>query len=293
MTGRLIDGKQISALIQEELVQRVKDLKDKGVIPGLAVLLVGEDPASQVYVRMKGRTCEKLGMYSETVVLPESTPEQELLERIAFLNDDPRIHGILVQLPLPPHIREDRIIDSIRPSKDVDAFHPYNVGRMLVGTPVFLPATPAGIQQLLIRSGIETSGKHAVVVGRSNIVGKPIAAILVQKGRGGDATVTLTHSRTADLASITRQADILIVAIGKADFITRDMVKPGAVVIDVGMNRVEDSTKDKGYRLVGDVDFAEVKEVCSAITPVPGGVGPMTIAMLMTNTVQAAESGQI
>jgi len=292
MAGRLIDGKQISALIQEELVQRVEILKEKGVIPGLAVLLVGEDPASQVYVRMKGRTCEKLGMYSETIVLPESTSEQELLKRIEDLNADPRIHGILVQLPLPSHIREDRVIDSIHPSKDVDAFHPYNVGRMLIGTPAFLPATPAGIQQLLIRSNIQTSGKHVVVVGRSNIVGKPISAMLVQKGPGGDATVTLAHSRTADLASITRQADILIVAIGKADFITRDMVKPGAVVIDVGVNRVEDPATDKGYRLVGDVDFAEVKEVCSAITPVPGGVGPMTIAMLMTNTVQAAESGQ-
>lgn len=273
-------------------MQRVEILKEKGVIPGLAVLLVGEDPASQVYVRMKGRTCEKLGMYSETIVLPESTTEQELLERIEALNNDSRIHGILVQLPLPTHIRESRVIDSIRPSKDVDAFHPYNVGRMLIGTPAFLPATPAGIQQLLVRSNIQTSGKHVVVVGRSNIVGKPISAMLVQKGPGGDATVTLAHSRTADLAAITRQADILIVAIGKADFITRDMVKPGAVVIDVGVNRVEDPEAEKGYRLVGDVDFAEVKEVCSAITPVPGGVGPMTIAMLMTNTVQAAESGQ-
>lgn len=293
MTGRLIDGKKISALIQEELLQRVATLKDKGVVPGLAVILVGEDPASQVYVRMKGRTCEKLGMYSETAVLPESTTEQELLERIKVLNLDPRIHGILVQLPLPSHIREDRVIDSIHPSKDVDAFHPYNVGRMLIGTPAFLPATPAGIQQLLIRSGIQTAGKHVVVVGRSNIVGKPVSIMLAQKGPGGDATVTLAHSRTVDLPSITRQADILIVAIGKADFITREMVKPGVVIIDVGVNRIDDASTEKGYRLVGDVDFAEVKKVCSAITPVPGGVGPMTIAMLMTNTVQAAESGQI
>ncbi|MGE4274967.1 MAG: bifunctional 5,10-methylenetetrahydrofolate dehydrogenase/5,10-methenyltetrahydrofolate cyclohydrolase [Candidatus Methanomethylophilaceae archaeon] len=289
MAGMLIDGKRIAGEIQEELAREVGVLKEKGVTPGLAVILVGEDPASQMYVQMKGRTCRKLGMHSETIILPESTPEGELLERIEALNGDPAIHGILVQLPLPSHIREERVIDAIHPSKDVDAFHPYNVGRMFVGSPIFLPATPAGIQQLLLRSGVETAGKRVVVVGRSNIVGKPIAAMLMQKGPGGDATVTLAHSRTRDLAHVTREAEILIVAVGKANFITRDMVRSGAVVIDAGTNKVADPSTEKGYRWVGDVDFQGVQDLCAAITPVPGGVGPMTIAMLMANTLRAAE----
>ena len=257
-------------------------------MPGLAVILVGDDPASQVYVRNKGKKCEELGMRSETIVLPAETSEEELLSRIDALNNDPAIHGFLVQLPLPKHIDEDKVIQAIDPDKDVDGFHPVNVGNMLIGKPGFLPATPAGVQQMLIRSGIETAGKHVVVVGRSNIVGKPMASLMVQ--RGADATVTVVHSRTKDLASITRQADILIVAIGKARFITADMVKDGAVVIDVGTNRIEDPTHPKGSRLVGDVDFDEVSKKASAITPVPGGVGPMTICMLMANTVKAAEN---
>ena len=227
-------------------------------------------------------------MRSETIVLPAETTEEELLSRIDSLNKDPAIHGFLVQLPLPKHIDEDKVIQAIDPEKDVDGFHPINVGNMLIGKPGFLPATPAGVQQMLIRSGIETAGKHVVVVGRSNIVGKPMAALMVQ--RGADATVTVVHSRTKDLASITRQADILVVAIGKARFITADMVKDGAVVIDVGTNRIEDPTHPKGSRLVGDVDYDEVSKKASAITPVPGGVGPMTICMLMANTVKAAEN---
>lgn len=289
MACMLIDGKKIASDIQEELAREVAALRDRGVTPGLAVILVGEDPASQMYVQMKGRTCQRLGMHSETIILPDATTEQELLQRIDSLNADPRIHGILVQLPLPSHIREDRIIEAIRPDKDVDAFHPYNVGRMFSGSPLFLPATPAGIQQLLIRSGVETAGKRVVVVGRSNIVGKPIAALLMQKGAGGDATVTLAHSRTRDLGEVTRQAEILIVAIGKANFITGDMLRPGVVIIDAGTNKVEDPGSEKGYRWVGDVDFDAAKDVCAAITPVPGGVGPMTIAMLMSNTLRAAK----
>lgn len=248
---------------------------------------MGEDPASQVYVRMKGRKCEELGMHSLTVVLPEDTSESDLLRKVEGLNNDDSIHGILVQLPLPEHIDENRVIDAIDPRKDVDCFHPVNVGRMLIGTPGFLPATPAGVQQMLVRSGIETAGKHAVVVGRSNIVGKPMAALLMQKG--ADSTVTVVHSRTPDVGGMTRQADILVVAVGRPGYITADMVKEGAVVIDVGTNRIEDGTHPKGYRLVGDVDFDAVKEKASAITPVPGGVGPMTICMLMDNTVRAAE----
>jgi methylenetetrahydrofolate dehydrogenase (NADP+)/methenyltetrahydrofolate cyclohydrolase len=286
---RLISGNEISSSIYGELKERIASLKAKGVIPGLAVILVGEDPASQVYVRMKGKKCEELGMNSFTFVLPADTPEKELLKKVDELNNDEKIHGFLVQLPLPKHIDEDKVINAIDPKKDVDGFHPNNVGRMLIGKPLFLPATPAGIQQMLVRSGVETSGKHVVIVGRSNIVGKPMAAMLVQKGNGADGTVTVVHSRTKDIASYTKTADILIVAIGKAGFITKDMVKNGAVVIDVGTNRVEDRTSEKGSRLTGDVDFENVKEITSAITPVPGGVGPMTICMLMSNTVKAAE----
>jgi len=289
MTAKLILGKDVSEEIYSELRQRIEALKAKGTVPGLAVVLVGNDPASQVYVRKKGEMCESLGMMSRTIVLPEETTQQELLDVVAGLNADPAIHGFLVQLPLPKHIDEEAIINAIDPRKDADCFHPSNVGRMLIGEPDFLPATPAGVQQMLIRSGIETKGKHVVVVGRSNIVGKPMAAMMVQKGAGADSTVTIVHSRTQDLPSITRQADILIVAIGKPRFVTADMVKDGAVVIDVGTNRVDDPTHPKGSRLVGDVDFENVKDKASAISPVPGGVGPMTICMLMANAVKAAE----
>jgi len=287
--AKLILGKDVSAEIYAELRTRIDALKSKGTVPGLAVVLVGDDPASQVYVRKKGEMCEELGMKSVIVRMPADTTQEQLMAKVDELNNDPMIHGFLVQLPLPSHLDEEAVINAIDPKKDVDCFHPSNVGRVLIGDPDFLPATPAGVQQMLIRSGTETSGKHVVVVGRSNIVGKPMAAMMVQKGVGADSTVTVVHSRTKDLPSITRQADILIVAIGKPRFIKADMVKEGAVVIDVGTNRVEDPTHPKGSRLVGDVDFEEVEKVASAITPVPGGVGPMTICMLMANAVKAAE----
>lgn len=290
MVCRLISGPEVSEEIYGELRTRIEKLKSEGFVPGLAVVLVGEDPASQVYVRMKGKKCEELGMHSETIVMPADTTEGELLKKIDDLNKDASIHGFLVQLPLPKHIDEDKVIEAIDPMKDVDGFHPVNVGRMLIGKPGFLPATPAGVQQMLIRSGIETAGKHVVVVGRSNIVGKPMAALMIQRGLGADSTVSIVHSKTANLAEITKQADILIVAIGKPRFITEDMVKDGAVVIDVGTNRIDDPTHPKGSRLVGDVDFENVKDKTAAITPVPGGVGPMTICMLMANAVQAAEN---
>lgn len=289
MTAKLILGKEVSAEIYGELRKRIEDLKSRGVTPGLAVVLVGDDPASQVYVRKKGEMCEELGMKSLIVRMPAETTQEELLAKVDELNNDPSIHGFLVQLPLPCHIDEDAVINAISPAKDVDCFHPSNVGRMLIGDPDFLPATPAGVQQMIVRSGIDTSGKHVVVVGRSNIVGKPMAAMMVQKGAGADSTVTVVHSRTRNLAEITSTADILIVAIGKPRFVTADMVKEGAVVIDVGTNRVDDPTHPKGSRLVGDVDFDAVKEKASYITPVPGGVGPMTICMLMANAVRAAE----
>ena len=289
MTAKLILGKEVSEEIYAELRQRIASLKEHGTVPGLAVILVGDDPASQVYVRKKGEMCEELGMRSQIIRMPADTTQEELLGRIAELNADESIHGFLVQLPLPPHIDEEAVIASISPEKDVDCFHPSNVGKLLIGDPDFMPATPAGVQQMLVRSGVEIAGKHVVVVGRSNIVGKPMAALMVQKGPGADSTVTVVHSRTANLAEITRTADILVVAIGKPRFITADMVRPGAVVIDVGTNRIEDPTHPKGSRLVGDVDFDAVKEVASAITPVPGGVGPMTICMLMANAVRAAE----
>ena len=290
MACKIISGPEVSGEIYGELRQRIEKLKSEGTVPGLAVILVGDDPASQVYVRNKGRKCEELGMHSETIVLPKETTEEELLQRIVALNKDESIHGFLVQLRLPKHIDEDKVIEAIDPSKDVDGFHPVNVGRMLIGKPGFLPATPAGVQQMLLRSGVETAGKHVVVVGRSNIVGKPMAALMIQRGLGADSTVTVVHSKTPDLGAITRQADILIVAIGKPRFITADMVKEGAVVIDVGTNRIDDPTHPKGSRLVGDVDFENVKGKVSAITPVPGGVGPMTICMLMANAVKAAEN---
>lgn len=292
MTYKLISGPVVAEEIYGELRERIEALKSEGVLPGLAVILVGDDPASQVYVRNKGRKCEELGMHSETIVMPKETTEEELLAKIDELNKDPSIHGFLVQLPLPKHIDEDKVIDAIDPSKDVDGFHPVNVGRMLIGKPGFLPATPAGVQQMLIRSGIETAGKHVVVIGRSNIVGKPMAALMIQRGLGADSTVTVVHSKTPNLAEITSTADILVVAIGKPRFVTADMVKDGAVVIDVGTNRIEDPAAPKGSRLVGDVDFDNVKDKTSAITPVPGGVGPMTICMLMANAVVAAENSK-
>ena len=275
--------------MRAELAPRIAALKSRGVTPGLAVVLVGENPASQVYVRMKGKACEEAGMHSRTIRLPAATPEAELLALIDQLNADPAIHGILVQLPLPPQINTNRVLHRIRPGKDVDGFHPENVGKVQAGDPTgFRPATPYGVQQMLIRSGVETKGAHAVIVGRSNIVGRPMASLLLQDGPGGNATVTVCHSRTRDLASVTRLGEILIVAMGKPRFIRADMIRPGAVVIDVGVNRVDDPESEKGYRLVGDVDFEPAREVASAITPVPGGVGPMTITMLLYNTVQAA-----
>ena len=272
-----------------EIKTRIEKLKEKGHSLCLAFVLIGNDPASEVYVRMKDKKCAELGIASTTFRLPYDTTEEQLLRKIEELNKDKNIHGMLVQLPLPKHIDENNIINAIDPMKDVDCFHPQNVGRMLIGNPIFLPATPAGIQQMLIRSKIETAGKHVVIVGRSNIVGKPLAAMLMQRGSGADSTVTVVHSMTKRLKEITSQADILVAAVGKPRFITADMVKEGAVVIDVGTNEIEDPTAPKGKRLVGDVDTEGVMAKASRITPVPGGVGPMTICMLMSNAVTAAE----
>ena len=291
MTAQLIDGKKIAADIREELKANVAQLqKDFGVTPGLAVILVGEDPASQSYVTAKERACQEIGIYSDDNRIPASTTQEELLALIAEKNADPRIHGILVQLPLPKHIDTDAVIAAIDPAKDVDGFSPISLGKLMLGQPTFISCTPHGIIQLLLRSGVNTDGAHVVVVGRSNIVGKPVANLLFQKALGGNATVTICHRHTRDLGNFTRQADILVAAAGVPHTITRDMVKPGAVVIDVGVNRVADPTAARGYRLKGDVDFNEVKEVASMITPVPGGVGPMTITMLLFNTVLSAKN---
>ncbi len=288
MSARVLDGTAIGRAIRDEVAAEVSRLKGTGHRPGLAAVLVGEDPASAVYVRSKGKACDEAGMHSVTIRLPVETPEAELLATVDRLNADPEIHGILVQLPLPKHINSEKVLRRIDPGKDVDGFHPMNVGKLVTGDKTaFRPATPYGVQQMLIRSGIETRGAHAVIVGRSNIVGRPMANLLIQQGPGGDATVTVCHSRTRDLPAVTRGADILIAAIGKAEFVTADMVRPGAVVIDVGINRVDDPSRPKGYRLVGDVAYDQVAQVASAITPVPGGVGPMTIAMLLQNTLQA------
>ncbi len=290
MSAQIIDGKQIAADMRAEMKTEITRMKDEhGLEPGLAVVLVGEDPASQVYVRMKKKACDELGVASFEYKLSAATPEQELLDLVDTLNADDRVHGILVQLPLPGHIDENKVLIAILPEKDVDGFHPVNVGKMLIGEPGFLPCTPHGVQVLLQRAGCDPAGKHVVVVGRSNIVGKPVAAILMQKKDGANATVTVCHSRTKDLAAVTRQGDILIAAIGRPAMITADMVKPGAAVIDVGVNRVDDPNAKRGYRLVGDVDFDAVKEVAGYITPVPGGVGPMTITMLMANTIESAK----
>ena len=290
MPAKLIDGTAIGAEMRKELGAEIAGLKKKGLTPGLAVVLVGDNPASEVYVRMKGKACEEAGMHSVTIKRPKETSEADLLKELDRLNNDASIHGILVQLPLPKQIDTNRVLHAIDPRKDVDGFHPENVGKVAGGDATgFRPATPYGVQQLLLRSGVETKGAHAVIVGRSNIVGRPMAALLLQDGPGGNATVTVCHSRTRNIDQVTRQADILIVAIGKPEFVTGSMVKPGAVVIDVGVNRVDDPSKKQGYRLVGDVKFEEAKQVASAITPVPGGVGPMTITMLLYNTVQAAK----
>jgi methylenetetrahydrofolate dehydrogenase (NADP+)/methenyltetrahydrofolate cyclohydrolase len=289
-SARLIDGKAISSQIHAETAARVRALKERGVTPGITFVRVGDDPASQAYVRMKGVKAAELGIVSDTLVLPEATPQAELLALIEELNGDPEVHGILVQAPLPKQIREEEIFSGIDPRKDVDGFHPVNVGKLLLGqNPLFKPCTPAGVHELLIRSGVPLSGAEVVILGRGNIVGKPMAAMLLQKERHADATVTLLHSRSRNIPEHCRRADIIIAAMGQARFVKADMVKPGAVVIDVGVNRVDDASAKSGYRLVGDVDFAAVSEVAGAITPNPGGVGPMTIAMLLSNTVRAAE----
>jgi methylenetetrahydrofolate dehydrogenase (NADP+)/methenyltetrahydrofolate cyclohydrolase len=291
VSARVLDGAAIAREIRDEVAREVAGLVARGVTPGLAVVIVGEDPASQLYVKSKGHACREAGMHSVTVRLPASASEAELLATVDRLNADHRIHGFLVQLPLPKHIDAEKVLLRISPTKDVDGFHPMNVGKVAVGDPSgFRPATPFGVQQILVRSGIETKGAHAVIVGRSNIVGKPMASLLLQDGPGGNATVTVCHSRSRELASITRLADILVVAIGKPRFVTREMVRPGAVVVDVGINRLPDPAQPKGYSIVGDVDFQAVSEVASAITPVPGGVGRMTIAMLLMNTLQAAQT---
>jgi methylenetetrahydrofolate dehydrogenase (NADP+) / methenyltetrahydrofolate cyclohydrolase len=291
VSARVLDGAAIAREIRDEIAREVAALSAHGVTPGLAVVIVGEDPASQVYVKSKGEACREAGMHSETIRLPANTSQAELLATVDRLNADPKIHGFLIQLPLPKQIDSERVLHRVAPGKDVDGFHPMNVGKLAVGDPTaFRPATPFGVQQMLIRSGIETKGAHAVIVGRSNIVGKPMANLLLQDGPGGNATVTVCHSRSRDLAAIIRQADILIVAIGKPKFVTADMVRPGAVVVDVGINRVSDPANPKGYAIVGDVDYGPVAEVASAITPVPGGVGKMTIAMLLSNTLQAAKA---
>jgi len=289
MTAKIIDGKQTAADMRTELKAEVAKLKTKNIVPGLAVILVGEDPASNSYVTAKERACEETGIFSDDNHLPADTSEADLLTLVEKMNNDPKINGILVQLPLPKHIDESKVLLAIKPEKDVDGFHPMNVGKMVAGEKAFLPCTPNGIIQLLKRSNVKTEGAEVVIIGRSNIVGKPIANMLIQKKDTGNATVTICHTRTKNLADHVKRADIIIAAAGRPNTVTADMVKPGAVVIDVGVNRVEDSTKKRGYRLVGDVDFEAVKEIASLITPVPGGVGPMTITMLLYNTVESAK----
>ena len=289
MTAKIISGTEVAAQIRGELKERVNQLKEKGITPALAVVLVGEDPASISYVTAKAKGAEEIGMHEETIRLPADTPEEKVLQTVDKLNKDPKFHGILVQLPLPKHISTDKVISYISAEKDVDGFHPINVGKLLRGEPCPLPCTPHGVQELLIRSGNSPEGKHVVICGRSNLVGKPLAGILMQKKKGANATVTICHTGTKDIGYFSRQADIVVAAMGSPKAITADMVRDGAVVIDVGVNRVEDKTKEKGFRLVGDVDFEAVKEKAAAITPVPGGVGPMTVTMLLMNTVEAAE----
>ena len=289
MPAALLDGKQLAATMRADIAAQAAALKAaRGVTPGLGVILIGADPASTSYVAAKGKACQEAGFHSRSIRLPAHATQADALAHIADLNADPRVHGILVQLPLPQHIAEAAVINAIDPAKDVDGFTPANVGRMMIGEPCFLPCTPHGIIQMLIRAGVETSGRHAVVIGRSNIVGKPIAHLLMRKAAGGNATVTVCHTATGDLAHFTRQADILIVAAGRPGTVTGDMLKPGAAVIDVGVNRIPDASRPSGFRLVGDVDFDTAAQTASLITPVPGGVGPMTITMLLHNTLEAA-----
>ena len=288
MTAKILDGKALAEEIRGEVATGVAEMQQKhGVTPGLAAVLVGDDPASAIYVRNKRRACDEVGMVSDTFLMPADSTNEQVLARVQALNGDPRFHGILVQLPMPPQIDERLIIESLDPTKDVDGLHPFNVGKLVQGRADFVPGTPAGIQQILLRNGHDPAGANVVVCGRSNIVGKPMALLLMQRADGANATVTVCHTRTKDLAEITRQADILVAAIGRPSAITADMIKEGAVVIDVGINRVDDASQKRGYRLEGDVDFDAVSKKASAITPVPGGVGPMTIAMLLVNTLTA------
>ena len=288
MTAKILDGKALAEEIRGEVATGVAEMQQKhSVIPGLAAVLVGDDPASAIYVRNKRRACEEVGMVSDTFLMPADSTNEQVLARVQALNKDPRFHGILVQLPMPPQIDERLIIESLDPTKDVDGLHPFNVGKLAQGRADFVPGTPAGIQQILLRNGHDPAGANVVVCGRSDIVGKPMALLLMQRADGANATVTVCHTRTKNLAEITRQADILVAAIGLPRTITGDMVKEGAVVIDVGINRVDDTSQKRGYRLEGDVDFDAVSKKASAITPVPGGVGPMTIAMLLVNTLTA------
>ena len=288
MTAKILDGKALAEEIRGEVATGVAEMQQKhGVTPGLAAVLVGDDPASAIYVRNKRRACDEVGMVSDTFLMPADSTNEQVLARVQALNGDPRFHGILVQLPMPPQIDERLIIESLDPTKDVDGLHPFNVGKLVQGRADFVPGTPAGIQQILLRNGHDPAGANVVVCGRSDIVGKPMALLLMQRADGANATVTVCHTRTKNLAEITRQADILVAAIGLPSTITADMVKEGAVVIDVGINRVDDASQKRGYRLEGDVDFDAVSKKASAITPVPGGVGPMTIAMLLVNTLTA------
>ena len=290
MSATIIDGMQIAKEIREELKKRVEALKARGVRPGLGVILVGDDPASRSYVTAKEKACEEAGIFSDDNRLPADTTQKALMALINRMNKDPKIHGILVQLPLPKHMNESEALRAVTPEKDVDGFHPINVGKMVLGEKCFLPCTPHGVVQILTRCGVKVSGSHVVVVGRSNIVGKPVANLLLQKKDNANATVTICHTGTKDMSYFTRQADILIVAAGRPNTVTAGMVKPGAVVIDVGVNRIPDATKKSGFRLAGDVDFEAVKGKAAMITPVPGGVGPMTITMLLFNTVDSAET---
>ena len=289
MTAKILSGSEAAAEIRAEVATGVVEMQEKhGVTPGLAVVLVGDDPASAVYVANKQRACREAGLFSESAHLPGMATEGEILAAVNGFNEDPRVHGVLVQLPLPGGIDQHRVIEAIRPGKDVDGIHPYNLGRLLQGRPDFAPCTPSGIVELLMRNGHDPEGANVVICGRSDIVGKPLAALLMRRGRGGNATVTVCHTRTRDLAGVTRSADVLVAAIGRPAAITADMVKEGAIVVDVGINRVPDATARRGYRLAGDVEFEGVSQKAAAISPVPGGVGPMTIAMLLRNTLTAA-----
>ena len=288
--ANILDGTALSKEIRSEVAESTLNLKTlHNLTPGLAAVLVGDDPASAVYVRNKGRACDEVGIFSEVFRLPKDTTQESVLDLVEDLNRDDRFHGILVQLPLPEQIDETTIIEHIAPSKDVDGIHPFNLGKLTQGIPEFIPGTPAGVQQLLVRNGYDPAGKHVVICGRSNIVGKPLATLLTQRSYGSNATVTVCHTRTNNITDFTKRADIVVAAIGRPKAITADMLKPGCIVIDVGINRVEDASRKSGYRLIGDVDYENILPICEAITPVPGGVGPMTIAMLLVNTVKAAE----